>query len=61
MVAGPQDTPTEPQEAAQKDEGSKAEPAPKPEPAPGAANDANGAGEDDGKPRRGWWQRTFGA
>ncbi|MEL7783276.1 Rne/Rng family ribonuclease [Citromicrobium bathyomarinum] len=61
VVAGPQDTPTEPQEAAQKDEGSKAEPAPKPEPAPGAANDANGAGEDDGKPRRGWWQRTFGA
>ncbi|MXO59548.1 Rne/Rng family ribonuclease [Altererythrobacter salegens] len=33
-------------------------------PAPEAANDANGGAEegleDDGTPRRGWWQRTFG-
>ena len=28
---------------------------------PDAANDANGAGETAQPPRRGWWQRTFGA
>ena len=52
VVAGPEDTPADPQAAAEK------APAPK-----ASSNDAdNGTEGDDDKPRRGgWWQRTFGA
>ena len=57
VVAGPDDTPTDPQEAAEQSGGNA-----------GAVDSAGGGGDDsggdagDGKPRRGgWWQRTFGA
>jgi len=60
VVAGPEDTPTDPQEAADQSVGNA------------GADDSAGGGSDtagetggdtgDGKPRRGgWWQRTFGA
>ena len=59
VVSGPDETPVDPQEAADQTAQDG------PSPAPSAANDANGAsdgeGEGDGKGRRGWWQRTFGA
>ncbi|HET9811943.1 MAG TPA: ribonuclease E/G [Sphingomicrobium sp.] len=37
----------------------KAEPAPEAAPVPSADNDPNGE-DEGGKPRSGWWQRTFG-
>ncbi|NCP18051.1 MAG: Rne/Rng family ribonuclease [Erythrobacter sp.] len=43
VVAGPEDTPADPQAASEQGGG-----------------ESGGEG-DDGKPRRGWWQRTFGA
>ncbi|MAO04210.1 MAG: ribonuclease E/G [Citromicrobium sp.] len=61
VVAGPEDTPTDPQEAAEKSPSPA--PAPAPAPAPSASADGSDDGNsDDDKPRRGgWWQRTFGA
>ncbi|MGN6156019.1 MAG: Rne/Rng family ribonuclease [Sphingomicrobium sp.] len=47
---------------AEKPKGRKAKPkteAAEPAPVPAADNDPNG-GEEGGKPRSGWWQRTFG-
>jgi len=61
VVAGPQDTPTDPQEAAEQSAGNAQDNA--------GGSDSGGVTADDGssdggesKPRRGgWWQRTFGA
>ncbi|KPM18450.1 Rne/Rng family ribonuclease [Citromicrobium sp. WPS32] len=61
VVAGPEDTPTDPQEAAEKSPSPAPAPAPTPTPSASADGSDDGNG-DDGKPRRGgWWQRTFGA
>ncbi|GAB5347454.1 Rne/Rng family ribonuclease [Alteriqipengyuania sp. 357] len=65
VVAGPEDTPSEPQEAADKSPTPAPTPTPTPVPAPTPTAGDDGDDEDgndaDGKPRRGWWQRTFGA
>ena len=70
VVAGPEETPADPQKAAQDDKAGKADEAgnaapsgsvPAPQPSSGEApGDDSEENDSDGKPRRGWWQRTFG-